>query len=198
MTILKEKRTTHIWFGEYEDVAHIETCNKKFINRINLYFGYDLYYSAAIDGEFGVECDFPRKCVAIRKPTKKEIELLKSDPHNIVDNTEQLQGTNTKKGIYTLPKEDRETHICFTEADDKAYVSTNNKVLMRRLDEHSKLYPGFIVRFRDFNMGDYIIPKRCLLIRKPTVISNENRAEKALQCKRLNKLRCAQNKDKEN
>ena len=73
----KCERETHIWFTEADTEAHIYTCNKPLISKINRKFNFDLEYSAGTGDEFGPECNIPKKCICILKPRETSNELSK-------------------------------------------------------------------------------------------------------------------------
>lgn len=89
----------------------------------------------------------------------------------------------------SIPNFERETHICFMDSDKVAYVYTGNRPLLHKLDRLCEEDTEFSVRYRSDFDGDYIIPKESISIRKLMKISDELRAKKALEGKRLTKLR---------
>ncbi len=194
MSYSTEERTTHICFTETGGSAFIESCNHALINKINKIFDFDLRYNAVTDNNSGVQCYIPKKNVCIQIPMKNSKEYLKAVELHGDDFLSKYKSKHYEKNDKLfIPMEDRETHICFTEADDRAYVYTNNKALMKKLDMCCEFFPGFSIRNRDYYLGDYIIPKKYISIRKTMEISDEIRAKKALEAKGLTEYRTKRN-----
>lgn len=101
---------------------------------------------------------------------------------------------------YHLLKEETETHITWTKADNAARIYTLDPAIQRRINSIMKDYPEFckIIRIDDCcgNPGiTYSLPIKLINIRRPSpqrVLSEEQRAEMA---ERLKKIKAKANAD---
>ena len=91
-----------------------------------------------------------------------------------------------------LSKEERETSINFTEADDRAVVYTCSKPIMNRMDKLCQKNSMVTVIKEDDYSKTYEVPIPCVLPRNLPMQTDELRAKRASLCKGL-----AQNKKEE-
>ncbi len=84
-----------------------------------------------------------------------------------------------------LIKCERETIIRFDEEYQGATVYTCNRKLQNKLDAICKENTTFVVVRQDEYSKLYEIPKRCISIRKPTIIIDVNRVEMASRARRM-------------
>lgn len=81
-----------------------------------------------------------------------------------------------------LTGDERETNIQFNEVSPTALIQTDNAPLRRQLDALAKTNPGECIRERvdQYGGGFYQIPKSWIRVKPPRVMSDEEKAARAL------------------
>ena len=82
-----------------------------------------------------------------------------------------------------LTKYERETIINYNDAEDTATLYTCNKALMRKIDSFCKKNQMFVKAKSDLFGTEYTLPKKCVSIRLPRIISEEKRKDLARMAK---------------
>jgi len=93
-----------------------------------------------------------------------------------------------------LSKYEKETIVSFNEEEPTATIYTCHKPLIRKLDRFCDRNTSFSVKRQDEYSKTYQIPKRFISFRFPMEISDELRAKRASDAKRLSELRQGANK----
>ena len=86
---------------------------------------------------------------------------------------------------YKLTREERETIITWSEVDEEMEITTWSQPMVRRL---RKLAPEYNAEVQEigFDCVQVSLPRKALTLRKPRVLSNE---QKQAQTERLRKAR---------
>ena len=81
----------------------------------------------------------------------------------------------------TLSREERETIILYTEADDRAEVSTHNKKMINRLAKLCSERPDEVEKIREADTGavTYTVPRDWIRVVPKRRVSEEYRAAAA-------------------
>lgn len=81
---------------------------------------------------------------------------------------------------------EKETGINFNDAENEAVICTYNAAWLRKMDALCERHEGFSVRKREEGYGEYVIPKKCITVRGPREMTEEQRMKSA---ERLRKAR---------
>ena len=89
----------------------------------------------------------------------------------------------------SLTRIESETGINYNDEEDTAIVYTANSSLMRKLDDLCKKFPKEFQRHilvgDDEEIKSYRIPKKCIIIRTPTIYSEADKKRMSESGKRL-------------
>lgn len=78
-----------------------------------------------------------------------------------------------------MTRYEQETIILFNEEETTAEVYTHNRKLIRTLDKFCKEFPdNFKEIMKDENSKTYIVPKQNISVRKPIILSEEQKRKK--------------------
>lgn len=83
--------------------------------------------------------------------------------------------------MVNLSKEERETIVLYTEADDRAEVYTHNKKLINRLSKFCEDRPGEIQKIRESETGavTYTVPRDWVKVSPKRRMSDDQKAAAA-------------------
>jgi len=99
-----------------------------------------------------------------------------------------------EKNTYKLTKWEQETIFNFNEDEKEASVYTYNKALIRRLDGFCEKFPDQFKLDKESWYGKhlsktYILPKKYVSIRKPTILSDAQKIASAEKAKNMRKVK---------
>jgi len=87
---------------------------------------------------------------------------------------------------YKPTRYEQETIISFNQEESTATVYTHNSSCMRKLGSLSNEFPEFFsLKCEDEFSKTFIIPKKCISLRKPTVLSDETKERLRLNMKNV-------------